>query len=96
MFKKGRNSKNIYLSQADQREYMKNLRTAAEAGDVNAMGWMVFLSKQSTLEPVRGSGGFASGWVGDDQDPKEQILSVIRQNDPKSEQLPENKGSTSE
>lgn len=94
MFKKGRNSKNIYLSQADQREYMKNLRTAAETGDVNAMGWMVLLSKQTTPSPVRG--GYGSGWVGDDQDPKEQILTVIRQNDPKSEQLPENQGPAGE
>ncbi len=96
MIQAGRTSKNMYLSQADQRVYMRNLRAASEAGDLNAMGWMVFLSKQSTIDTVRGSGGFASGWSGDDQDPKKQILAVIRQNDPKSEQLPENKGPASE
>ena len=96
MIQAGRTSKNMYLSQADQRLYMRNLRTAAEAGDVNAMGWMVQLSKQSALESVRGSGGFLSGWVGDDQDPKGKILLSLRENDPDSGQLPENKGIASE
>ena len=96
MIQAGRTSKNMYLSQADQRVYMRNLRTAAEAGDVNAMGWMVGLSKQSTIEPVRNSGGVLSGWAGDSQDPKEQILSAIRENDQGSGQLPENQAVISE
>lgn len=42
--------KNVHLSKADQQRYLKQLREAAESGDVIAMGLMVIASKieQST------------------------------------------------
>lgn len=93
MLSKGRIRKNIYLSQADQREYMKMLREAAESGDVNAMGWMVMLSKVEGITP---SPTKTSGWAGDDSDPKEAILAALRTLDPNSKQLPENQEADSE
>lgn len=82
----GREGKNLMPSKADQRAYLKTIRDAADGGDVMAMAAILGLARLDDLlkPPV------ASGWVGDANDPREQILATIRANDPKSGQLPEN------
>ena len=90
MSNNGRTTKNQFLSASDQRQYMAKLREAAEKGDINAMGWMVMLSNQDKHQKSQAKLSHA-GWVGEKNDPKQQILNTIRENDPDSQQLPENK-----
>lgn len=72
------------------------LRDAAEAGDVQACGWLIYLTEGvSSLYSHKDAGtinprGVGSGWSGDQNDPKGKILEAIRENDPQSKQLPEN------
>lgn len=85
----GREGKNLMPSKADQRVYLKKIRDAADGGDFMAMAAILGLARldellKSERPPV------ASGWVGDENDPGEQIRATIRANDPKSKHLPEN------
>lgn len=98
-----RSGKNLMPSKADQREYLKRIRQAAdEKGDIVAMGVLLALSRVDDL--LKNSAEIAQhidggifnlaghgGWTGDDSDPKEDILAAIRKNNPSSEQLPRNK-----
>ncbi|MBU3824676.1 MAG: hypothetical protein H9917_07610 [Candidatus Oceanisphaera merdipullorum] len=97
--KAGREGKNIMPSKADQRDYMKKIRAAADAGDVNAMVGILIITNQEALSKeikehidsgiinLPGHGG----WCGELGDPKQSILEEIRKQNPKSKQLPENK-----
>ena len=45
MLQKGRKQNNKLPGVADSRAYLAKMRAAAELGDINAMGWLVFLSQ---------------------------------------------------
>lgn len=45
MLQRGRKQANRLPGETDRRLYLDKLRAAADHGDVNAMGWLVFLSK---------------------------------------------------
>lgn len=98
---KGRTGQNLMPSKAVQREYLKAIRENADDGDIVAMGVLLALSRVDDL--LKNSSEITQhidngilnlpghgGWSGDKNDPKEIILAAIRQNDPKSKQLPEN------
>ena len=78
-------SKNLRLSLQDKSRYLNSLRANADKGDVDAMGWLLHLS-DNAKNPQK-----PSGWKGDENDQYQNILSEIRRNDPRSQQLPENK-----
>lgn len=98
-----RSGKNLMPSKADQREYLKRIRQAAdEKGDIVAMGVLLALSrvddllKNSTEIAQHIDGGIFNlaghgGWSADESYTQKNILAAIRQNNPDSEQLPENK-----
>jgi hypothetical protein len=85
----GRTGKrNLLPSKQAQRDYLRDMRAAADAGDVLAMGLLVGLAKleeHHTEFKVK----CASGWAGEAGDPKAAIIAAIRANAPYSEQLPE-------
>ena len=85
----GREGKNLMPSKADQRAYLKKIRDAADGGDVMAMAAILGLARLDDLLKAAPSPS-ASGWVGDADDPGDQIRATIRANDPSSKQLPEN------
>ena len=98
---KGRSGQNLMPSKAVQRDYLKTIRDSADGGDIVAMGVLLALSRvddllknSSEITQHLDNGIFNlaghGGWSGDKNDPKEIILAAIRQNDPKSKQLPEN------
>ncbi|MDD1134652.1 hypothetical protein [Pseudomonas shahriarae] len=95
----GREGKNLMPSKADQRAYLKTIRDAADGGDILAMAAILGLARLDELlktdRPLHLDSGAShlpvcSGWAGDANDPREQILDTIRANDPGSKQLPEN------
>jgi len=103
----GRSGKNLMPSKADQRAYLKKIREAADRGEVIAMAALLMLSRLDDMDRQHKEiaqsynldllkllgltrNGHA-GLVGDENDPKEKILAAIREHDPQSKQLPENK-----
>ena len=47
MLQKGRKQTNKLPGEADSRAYLAKMRLAADHGDINAMGWLVFLAKSN-------------------------------------------------
>lgn len=98
---KGRSGQNLMPSKAVQREYLKAIRENADGGDIVAMGVLLALSRvddllknSSEITQHLDNGIFNlpghGGWASDESYVKKNILEAIRQNDPKSKQLPEN------
>lgn len=97
---KGRSEPNLLPSKAAQRKYLREIRSAADGGDVVAMSALIGLARLDEILKTQQEiamhteSGFLNlstgGWAGDQNDPKEKILAAIRANDPKSKQLPEN------
>lgn len=85
----GREGKNLMPSKADQRNYLKLLRDAADSGDLSAMAALLNLVKLDELIKLQRP-AVQTGWAGDDNDPKAKLLAAIRANEPGSKQLPEN------
>lgn len=68
-----------------------HIRAAAETGDLQACALLIALSENKPIHTDSGwYGKVQSGWVGDENDPREKILAAIRANDPADKQLPEN------
>lgn len=44
MLQRGRKQANHLPGEGDRKAYLKSLRCAADQGDINAMGWLVFLA----------------------------------------------------